>query len=552
MLSIRYFYIFLTSALTCIILVPYVAKLSVKVGGIDIPDARKIHLFSIPRLGGIAIFTSFLFTFVLFATEISQQLKGLLSGAMIIFLTGLADDITSLTPRQKLICEFIAVGLVVFMGKLCVTDLGNPFGLGTLKLGLFAEPFTIIGIVGVINAINLLDGLDGLAGGVCSIATVTFAILAYPSGNTLLFSLSIILLGSLIGFLFYNNYPARIFMGDGGSLLLGYFMGCFSVMLTEVEVPPISPYIPLLILGIPILDTVTVMINRKRNGNSVFLPDKTHLHHRLMGLGIGHKFTVLIVFGLSYLLSFVSIFFLFAGDSVLLLLVGLSYSLIYGLLYFATSKGTCIPDLSSNQSPRSMVSHRTLIHYSGYLVVTAEFLVIGIMILPLFLSQGSIKAISFFPLVILAMSIWAYLTKPSWHNNTYQTYIYSAGFFMIFIMVNFGKNDLLLGLPLTSYSYGLFLLLMICAGIKIVIREKASRLLVSPLEYLVLLIVLSTLLMPASLTDSYHLMAVAAKSIIFFYGFRIILSKKIKQNRYIILVMILTSFGLSARFLLGI
>lgn len=552
MISALNFFIFLTSAVICIILVPIMAKLSIRVGGVDIPDDRKIHSKATSRLGGVAIFSSLLFAIIFFC-EIDQQLKGILSGAIIIFLTGLADDLTNLTPRQKFAGEFAAAGLAVFMGGLCVTNLGNPFGLGILELGPFGIPFTIIGIVGVINAINLLDGLDGLASGVCTIATIAFMIVAYQSDNTTLFPLLIAILGSLIGFFLYNNYPAQIFMGDSGSLLLGYFMGSFSVMLAGGGEVPVSPYIPLIILGVPILDTVTVIVNRKRSGKHLFMPDNTHLQHRLLGLGIGHKYAVLIVLGLSYVFSFAGIIFQHASDTVLLLLLALIYSVVYGLLHTLKTKGwTARYDLSSNQSLQSSTMHRTIIQYSEILIIIVKLLVIAIMTLPLLLSRSDISLLSVIPLVLLTVSAGFYLTAPAWRNNILQAYIYSAGSFLIFVVDNFGRNDFLLGVPLLNYSYGMFLLLLLFSGIKIVLRKRALQLITSPFEYLIILIVLSIPLMPETITANYHLMTVAAKSVILFVGFKIILAKEYKQNSYFLMAIMIISLGLSVRSLLGV
>jgi len=550
MLSVLDFFIFLTSAVICIILVPVVAKLSIRVGGIDTPDDRKIHTQAISRLGGVAIFSSLLFTIIFFC-EIDQQLKGILSGAIIIFLTGLADDLTNLTPRQKFAGEFAAAGLAVFMGGICVTDLGDPFGIGILELGPFAVPFTLIGIVGVINAINLLDGLDGLASGVCTIASTSFMILAYQSDNTILFPLSIAILGSLIGFFIYNNYPAQIFMGDSGSLLLGYFMGCFSVMVVSSGESRVSPYIPLIILGVPILDTVTVMVNRKRTGKKLFLPDNTHLQHRLLGLGIGHKYAVLIVFGLSYLLSIIGIAGQYASDSVLLLVSTLIYSVVYSLLYSLKSRGWYFKqDLSSNQSLQSTAMHQALVRYSGNLAIIIKLLVVAILLLPLLLSKGDVRLLPVIPLVLLIMLAVIYLRKTSWQNNVLQAFIYSAGAFIILIIENFGRNDLILGFPLLKYSHGLFLLLLVFAGIKILLRKRVIKLLGSPFEYLIMFIVLSIPLMPATFTASYYLVAVAAKSVILFVGFKLVLSEEKQQNRYIIMAITAALLGLTVRSLL--
>jgi len=561
MLSIISFYIFLTSLTLCTILVPFMSRLSNRIGGIDTPDERKIHTHSVTRLGGIAIFGSLLFTIIFFC-DINQQLKGFLSGFIVIFLTGLADDLTNISPRQKFAGEFLAAGLAVFMGGIVVRHLGTPFGLGTLELGPLAVPFTIIGIVGLINAINLLDGMDGLAGGVCTIATVSFAIISHASGNQTLFPLTVALLGSLLGFLRFNNYPASIFMGDSGSLLLGYCMGTFSIMLAGGGILPVSPYLPLMILGVPILDTLVVMTNRKRNGKPLFQPDKTHLHHRLLGMGVGHKMTVLIVFGVTYLLNMIAVLgcnlngfkLLALSDTSLLLLLTAVTAAVYGVMYFLSSREKNLaPDLSCNKSLRSTALYRRLIRLSGILMKLIKALVIAVLLMPLFFARNEINALPVVPFVLLILStLFVYLAGRRWRQALLQWYLYPSGAFIIFILVNYGRNRFLLGIPLIYISHLLFLLLFICIGAKVLIRRRIPRLIVSPVEYLILLIVLTIPLLPYSFAERYHLLTVAAKSVILFTGFKLVLMRQQRRNRKLILAIALTSLILVFRYALDL
>lgn len=176
------FYIFFTSLMTSVILIPPISRLSVRVGGMDTPDERKVHDNEIPRLGGIAIFCAFLFS-VLFFIDIDHQLKGFMAGAVVIFLTGLADDLTGLSPSNKFVGEILAAYVAVISGGLTLSTIGNPLGLGEIHLGYLAIPFTVFAVVGVMNAINLIDGLDGLAGGTSAVACLAFGILAWKTGN---------------------------------------------------------------------------------------------------------------------------------------------------------------------------------------------------------------------------------------------------------------------------------------------------------------------------------------------------------------------------------
>ncbi|MDA8414136.1 MAG: MraY family glycosyltransferase [Desulfobacteraceae bacterium] len=549
---ISLFYILATPALICTILVPFVARLSVRMGVLDSPDERKVHRQATPRLGGIAIFCALLFT-IIFFFEIDRQIKGLLAGAIIIFLTGLADDLTNLTPRQKFAGEFLAAGLAVFMGGICVRHLGNPLGLGTIVLGPLAVPFTILGIVGLINAINLLDGLDGLAGGVCAIACAAFAILSYISGNDVLLLLNVALLGSLLGFLRYNHYPAIIFMGDGGSLLLGYCMGVFSVLLASSGPNPVSPYIPLLVLGVPILDTLVVMFNRRRAGKRLFSPDKTHLHHRLLDLGIRHRATVLIVFGLSYGLSIVAITGLGLNDSSLLALLLLGALVVYGALIYLVRYDRRIRFDFSSEAPLQVTKHiRSLVHRSGYLTRAIKYLLLAVLLLPVCISSQDVHSLSLVPLVILVVSLALFFSRRNWNSILVQGCVYVPGFFMVLVVENLGRDETLLGLPLVTVSHLLFLLLLFLVGIKVLVRNRFSRLLISPFEYLIMLIILIVPLLPQSLSEPYNLLTVAAKSVVLFVAFKLVLMRHMRQNRKVILTIAVSALALALRGLLGL
>jgi UDP-GlcNAc:undecaprenyl-phosphate GlcNAc-1-phosphate transferase len=488
---------------------------------------------------------------VIFFCPVDQNIKGILSGAIIVFLTGLADDLTGLSPRQKFAGEFFAVGLAIFMGGVCVRNLGDPFGFGTIELGLFAVPFTLIGVVGLINAINLLDGMDGLAGGVCTIACVSFAIIAFLSGNSTLLVLSVSLLGSLLGFLRFNHYPAKIFMGDSGSLLLGYCMGVFSVLLTTGGSRPVSPYIPLMILGVPILDTVVVMFNRWRSGRRLFMPDKTHLHHRLLDLGIGHRASVLIVFGMTYLLSLIAIASLKLHDSLLLTALLCGSAAVYGGLAYLTKSNWREPlGLSSDVTLHVTKEIRARVHRSGFITLAIKYLILAVLLLPVFISQADVHALSWVPLLVLLVSAGIFLSGCTWNNLVLQSCIYISGVIMVLVLEIFGADEVFFGMQLKFISHGIFLFLLILIAVKVFVRNRFSRLIVSPFEYLIMLIVLSVPLLPQEFTGPLHLMTAAAKSVILFVAFKLVLMRQIRRNRKVILAIVISALVLVLRRLL--
>jgi len=287
--------------------VPMVIKLSYKIGAVDRPDARKVHSKSMPRMGGMAIFLGFMLVMLVLTIkgQTGGPFQGVLFGGLIIFLVGLLDDIYQLSPKVKLLGQIAAAAVAIYCGVV-VHFVANPFD-GWLHLGYFAIPVTLLWIVGITNAINLIDGLDGLAGGVSAIAAITMGIIGLVKGQPFIALASFTMVGALLGFLPYNFHPARTFMGDSGSNFLGFILGCLAIMGTAKSAALISLLLPIVILGIPIFDTFFAIIRRIYNKNPIFLPDRDHLHHRLMALGMSHRRSVLIIYGVSSLFSAVAI-----------------------------------------------------------------------------------------------------------------------------------------------------------------------------------------------------------------------------------------------------
>ncbi|WP_053218147.1 glycosyltransferase family 4 protein [Virgibacillus senegalensis] len=284
---------------------PLVKKLAIRIGAVDQPNYRKIHSKLMPRLGGLAIFISFLIGFYLF-NPASKYEWPILIGAILITTIGFLDDLFELSAKVKFAVQLIAAGIVVFNG-VQITFINLPFG-ETLEFGYFSIPITLIWIVGITNAINLIDGLDGLSAGVSSIALITISGLAISLGDTFVALMGLMLLGSTLGFLVFNFHPAKIFMGDSGALFLGYMIGVFSVLGFK-NVTLFSLIVPIIILGVPILDTFFAIVRRIIQNKPLSAPDKLHLHHCLLNLGFGHKQTVILIYAMSGLFSIAAIIF---------------------------------------------------------------------------------------------------------------------------------------------------------------------------------------------------------------------------------------------------
>lgn len=311
-----------------ILITPLVKKLAFRLGATDAPDMRKVHVKVMPRMGGLAIYITFLIGLFITMPDSPYHLA-IITGSMIIILTGILDDIFNLSAKVKLINQIAAALVVVLWGGIDVDFINLPFE-GKLEFGVLSVPITILWIVGVTNAINLIDGLDGLAAGVSSIALVSISGMAIVMGDIYVMTIGFILLVSTLGFLLYNFHPAKIFMGDTGALFLGYMIAVLS-LLGFKNVTFISFIVPVIILGVPMTDTIFAIIRRLVNKTPLAAPDKSHLHHRLLDHGFTHRQTVLLIYAISAMFGLTGFIFSFTtmwGSLLILLVIFLSIELI--------------------------------------------------------------------------------------------------------------------------------------------------------------------------------------------------------------------------------
>ncbi len=300
----------IVAAVAALLLTPMTSRLALRFGWVDKPDVRKVHKTPVAYLGGAAVVGALLTSMAvsLALPSLSEipgapgfELYALGLGALLMFGVGLVDDIRGMRARTKLGAQLVAAGLVVASG-VSVESLPITDGYA-LEFGIFALPLTILWIIGVTNAINIIDGLDGLASSLSIVAAAAIAWTAHGLGLEPLAAVAIGLMGAIIGFLPYNIHPARVFMGDAGSLTIGFLLASMSAATFHAAEDARSVVIPLVALGIPVLDTVMSMARRLLEGRSIMSPDRNHLHHRLMDRGHGQPRTVLILFTSSGLLT---------------------------------------------------------------------------------------------------------------------------------------------------------------------------------------------------------------------------------------------------------
>ena len=284
---------------------PVVKSFSYKVGAIDVPkDGRRMHKEPIPRLGGLAIFIGFIVSILLFA-EITKQMQGILLGAVIIVVLGVVDDITPLPAMLKFVIQIVAA-LVPTLHGVLIHVISNPnlFSPNPYwNMGMLSIPITVLWIVAITNSVNLIDGLDGLAVGVSAISATTVLVIAIVVSESQVAIVMAALVGACVGFMPYNLNPAKMFMGDTGATFLGYILATMSIQGLFKFYAVVSFAVPFLILGLPIFDTSFAFIRRIAHGQSPMRPDRGHIHHRLIDMGLSQKQAVATLYVISAILG---------------------------------------------------------------------------------------------------------------------------------------------------------------------------------------------------------------------------------------------------------
>lgn len=326
---------FLLPLLLSLLLTPLVIKFANRIGATDAPDERKVHTSVMPRIGGLAVVLSaagsILALYLLFSASLPDLFDGSYTTLIVIicfislFGLGFRDDLKPLSPEVKFGIQFILAAIIYFAG-FKISNITNPLDTGILNVGIFDLPITILWIVGITNAFNLIDGLDGLASGVAVIACISIFAITSLSGQIWAAIFSLIVAGALVGFLRYNFNPAKIFLGDSGSLFIGFALALLSIQGTAKITTGFAVLLPILVLALPITDTLVSMIRRLFGSfldrdpgvpsqtmlhrlHRMFTPDKLHIHHRLLSLGLSHRNTVLVLYMVSAFFAFSAFLF---------------------------------------------------------------------------------------------------------------------------------------------------------------------------------------------------------------------------------------------------
>ena len=522
------FYSFLMSLLIGTVLTPFLMLGATRIGLLDLPDHRKVHKEPVARVGGIA-FASGALIAIGYWVPPSDLIHAILVSSFIIVVMGSLDDFFNLRVLYKFGGQLLAAGVVVMYGHLSWQPFSLLFGVSFPDWLMI--PLTMIILVAMTNAVNLSDGLDGLAGGLSFLSYGLLAYLAFQMEIFLVLFLTLPVMGGLLGFLRFNSYPARVFMGDGGSQFLGFLLGVVSLTLTQAEVSPLSPILVAFFIGVPLLDLIAVMTQRVLTGGGPFQADREHLHHKLLNLGFSHHQVVLLLYlvqiGLVVLASWCrwySDFFLIGLYALLLAGVG--------TLYYGVYSGKITDGLFQRWSAgalywRNWLQTRAWLSQGalyGLTVGVVAFFLLGLVLPPALPNKG----------VYLVFGVGMCVFGGLWSGGQASLLTTRMGLYLASTFVLYGVEHALNGAAFFKHVLfqGFFGLLVIGLFLAIHLDEE-HRFTPNPMDYLLLFLALG---MPFLLNIQLGMVEIGemmAKLIVLFFACEVLLQAFSEKVRHI-------------------
>ncbi len=506
-----------------IIFVPIFKIIALKINVVDLPEARKVHKQPMAKSGGISMALGALVP-VLFWVPPSPFVRSVLIASGIIVVFGVVDDITVLGYKAKLLGQVLAALTVILYGDVSISCMGGCMPDGVNLPAFLAVPVTLLVIVGVTNAINLSDGLDGLAGGVSVLTFICLGYMAWLAENPAVSLMAFAVSGAIMGFLRYNTHPAVVFMGDAGSQLLGFNAVVFSIGLTQQNAP-LSPLMPMLLLALPVMDTLTVMVERMAAGRSPFVADKNHFHHKLMRMGLYHSEAVLMIYGLHAVLVSTAFLFRFSSDWFFLFSF-VVFAVATGVgVYSADAMGMRLRriaflDVSVKGRLKELKDNHVFIRVSyGILKWGIPFL----MLLSCFVPKeipGQLGIVSAF-MIVLVVVLWAY------EEGLLGLALHFAAYTLFPVLIYMGEAERAAWLSsdlnrMIGVFYGVITLSIILT-LRLTRRKKGFQ--INPMHFLILFIALVVPNLPDAYIQSHRLGFVAAKIIIFYFSYDILVGE---------------------------
>jgi len=532
------FLTFVLSMMLTLVLIPPLMKSAMHFNIVDVPNERKIHTGNIPRIGGLAMIISVILP-VLVLLSRQVDVTYLYTALVILLVFGILDDRFQLNYKLKFLGQFAAIFIAVWFGGVIIHNM--PLWTDGAVSVYVTIPFTIFALLGVTNATNLSDGLDGLAGGLSLLSFASIGLIAYRMENIVVLSISIAVMGSIVGFLRFNTYPARVFMGDTGSQFLGFTLGIAVILLTQQQDSVMSTAIPLFLLGLPILDTLTVIVNRLMQRRSPFHPDKNHIHHRLLTLGFHHSEAVIIIYVIQFLMVITGYLLRYESNIVVLTCYLIFCVIILGLLHLARI-------YNWNVHTRLHVGEKTLIEkrfhwlkdnkkmFKVVLLGTASLLSLFFLVAVSFahdLPEDSYILVIVMMLAFSGLFFFRSRTVISWLE---RVIIYTLAAIVIFIMQEHSS----LPSELIHYQNLIYALLVVA----VILGFRYSNLKdfgPTPLDFLVILAAIVSVVLPELQFISEDLGLNIMRLIVLFYALEFILvhiGERLDILRYIVFIIL--------------
>lgn len=548
----------ISSLMLTMLLMPVIMRLARAANVIDLPDERKVHADEIPSLGGLAFAIAFAISCLLFL-QIDTLLIALLSGLLIITLTGLADDIWQIKPILKFSGEIAGSLIFILYSGTELNSFGDLIGIGPLETGVFAVPITVLCMIGVMNALNLSDGLDGLAGGISAIACLFLVYFSLQAGHWFNVALSVTLFGCLIGFLYFNSHPAKIFMGDTGSLALGYILASICVLSQKLEgVATIAPISMALIMALPIADALWVMTRRFLQGKSPFMPDHTHLHHKLMMLNLTHSDVVAVLYGCMFICGFLAVFMQsmlewvqFATGTGLIISLYVAVALFQRSGYRFFARDTIYNAMKHPNESTHFISS----YLEKSVPIATWFIPISLVIPACFLLvRGSDLGVTalWIGVIIMVLYPWkSHHERLGWVHGL----IYFATFMLLLLLNSSGLSDTSGLAWINDYLKSVSFIVLIWVVMKLIFMQHSRIFLTSGFELLMIVIawfIPVVIAGPLALTDADRqiLLLSCLESIAFLLAMKIIIRKDPGKNLILVCSLICPYFLIGVGLLL--
>lgn len=494
-------------------------RLAPRLGMLDNPDFRKVHTQPIPRVGGIGIVLGALIPLLLWA-PLDDAMRAYLLGSLVLLVFGAWDDSRNLGPYPKFIGQIIAAVTVVYYGDVYIASLPL-MDFNSLPVAI-AKPFTVFAIVGMINALNVSDGLDGLAGGLTILSLICIAYLAFLADGFSVISIVVATLGGVLGFLRYNTYPARVFMGDGGSQFLGFTLGFLAVLLTQDINPALGAALPLLFLGLPVIDMLSVMARRIYHGISPLTATKHHIHHRLLELGFDHYEAVVIIYITQCVLTVSAIFLAYESDWMIIGVYLTVCVSLFSFLIVAERRGWRAHGGGGTLRMASFVekTKKTKLLFT----LPAAFVVTAVPIYFLFVSLGVKTVPRDFAMgaTLLAIVLLAYLLFGKRKDSVvFQAVNYATSAFMVYL----GTKYFMRGSPVIEITL-IWYFGMLALAVALTVRYASDfRFSTTPMDYLVVSVVLIAGIVLHSHPEKALLGVMAIEAVVLFYACELIVTR---------------------------